>query len=244
MQCLVMAGHVSAHDLWINMSSHFAEPGTTVKAYLGWGHHYPFSDFLSPSRLGSMKVLMPDGRFKKLEPGKCEPGTIIDTMERGTYVVGAAMKPGYYTRTVSGHTFKSKKESEDVISSIWSEKYAKAILCVDGQDNKSYLKPFGHALELVPVSDPCSVRPGEPFVLKVLFREKPLAGVSLSASCLGRPAEKAIAGSVKTNDKGEAGIELNSPGVYRIMLTYKESPADTELCDYNKYSAFLTLEVR
>jgi len=50
-----------AHDLWLNISSHSAGLGDTVKAYLGWGHHYPFSDFLSPDRLASMEVVTPKG---------------------------------------------------------------------------------------------------------------------------------------------------------------------------------------
>lgn len=233
-----------AHDLWINISDHFAKQDEKVKAYLGWGHHYPFSDFLSPDRLVSMQVIMPDGKVKNLHPIKEEPGTVIDVTKNGTYVVGAAMKPGYYTKTATGHTFKSKKESRDVISSIWSEKYAKAIFCSVNPTGKSYSKTLGHTLEIIPDNDPCRLTAGDYLTVRVLMRGKPLAGSFVYASCMGALGDKDLGCPVKTDKKGLARVQLVSPGIWRLNIKHQEDPTDPALCDKRVYKAFLTVAVK
>ncbi len=235
---------VRAHDLWINISSHFVKPGQAVKAYLGWGHHYPFSDFLSPTRVQSISVLMPDGTMVPLTPRDEGPGIPIEVKEDGVYMVGVAMKPGYYTKTKKGHTFKSKKESQDVISSIWYEKSAKAVFCAGRATNGAYEKSFGHSVEIIPLDNPCGVRAGNSLRVKVLLNGKPLGDAFLYKSRLGDSGNDALPCPAKTDSKGIAKILLDKAGIWRLMVKEKRPPADPSLCDYRTYTAFFTIAVR
>ncbi len=232
-----------AHDLWINISSHFVRPGDTTKAYLGWGHHYPFSDFLAPERLESMAILRPDGVVVPVRPGKNGPALPIQVEQEGVYVVGAAMKPGYYTKTAHGHTFKSKKDSQDVISSIWYEKNAKAVFCAGNAQKGAYEKAFGHSIEIIPIDNPCTLKPGSYLKVRVLMHGRPLQGAFVYKSRLGETADKALSCPVKTDTNGIAAIHLETPGIWRIMVKQKEPPHNPALCDFRTYTAFLTIAV-
>ena len=236
----------NAHNLWINISSHFIQPGDKVKAYLGWGHHYPFSDFLPPNRLDSMTVLRPDGIIIPVPTvnKNREPGIPIKIDQEGVYIVGAAIKPGYYTETSHGHTFKSKKESKDVINSIWYEKYAKAIICSGSALKGAYVKPLGHAIEIISLGNPCKVKPGENLKVKVLLNGRPLEGAFLYKSYLGQPSNKVLSCPQKTDKNGIAEIHFENEGIWRIMVKQKEPPLDPTLCDNRIYTAFLTIAVR
>ncbi len=233
-----------AHDLWINISSHFPQPGDSVKAYLGWGHHYPFSDFLSPKRVESMALLRPDGTLIPIVPGKKEPGIPIHIEHEGVYIVGAAIRPGYYTKTSHGHGFKSKKESKDVISSTWYEKYAKAVICAGNGSEGPYGKAFGHAIEIIPLDNPCKMRPGGDLRVKVLRSGRPLKGAFIYKSRLGQPSDKALSCPERTDKNGVAKIHLAQEGIWRLMVKQKEPPLDPALCDNRAYTAFLTFAVR
>ena len=191
-----------------------------------------------------MRVILPDGAVKALIPKKGETGTVINAKENGVYVVGAAMKPGYYTKTVNGHTFKSKKESRDVISSVWYEKYAKAIFCMGNASRNNYRKALGHTLEIIPVNEPCALKAGDYLTVRVLMRGKPLAGTFIYTSCLGGFGDQDLGCPVKTNEKGEARIQFATDGIWRLNVKHQEPPPDPALCDHRKYTAFLTVAVR
>ncbi len=235
---------VLAHDLWINLSKHHVRSGDTVKVFLGWGHNYPFSDFLPIKRLKSMKLITPSDKVLTLMPKEGVPGTEVTASESGTYLVAVAMKPGYYTKTIAGHTFKSKKESKDVISSIWYEKYAKAVFSVDTSDSKIYKKVVGHNLEIIPLNDPSCLRQGDSLSVKVLFKGKPLSRTFVYGSYLGFVGGHAFAYATRTNNAGIASIRLVTPGVWRLMVQHHEPPQDESLCDLMKYTAFFTFETR
>lgn len=233
-----------AHDLWINLSKHHVVTGDTVKVYLGWGHDYPFSDLLSLDRLKSLEMITPSGKREVLMPKKCVPGTPISVLETGTYLVSAVMKPGYYTKTVGGHTFKSKKESKDVISSVWYEKFAKAAFSSDTPLGTAYKKVLGHTIEIVPVEDPTALKQDDTLHVKVLFRGKPLPKAFVYGSYLGFPAPHAYAYATMTNANGIAGIRIVAPGVWRLMVRHHEAPKDPDLCDMMKYTAFFTFATK
>ncbi len=229
-----------AHDLWINLSKHHVVTGDTVKIYLGWGHDYPFSDLLPIERLKSLEIITPSGKREVLKPEKCIPGTPVTTLETGTYLVSAVMKPGYYTKTVGGHTFKSKRESKDVISSLWYEKFAKAVFSSDTALGSAYKKVLGHTIEIVPVEDPTTLRQNDTLHVKVLFRGKPLPKTFVYGSYLGFPGLHAYAYATRTNAEGIAGIRIIAPGIWRLMVQHHEMPRNPDLCDIMKYTAFLT----
>ncbi len=229
-----------AHDLWINLSKHHVVTGDTVKIYLGWGHDYPFSDLLSVDRLKSLEIVTPSGKREVLKPEKCVSGTPITALETGTYLVSAIMKPGYYTKTVGGHTFKSKKESKDVISSVWYEKFAKAVFSSDTALGTAYKKVLGHTIEIVPVEDPTALKQNDTLHVKVLFRGKPLPKTFVYGSYLGFTGPHSYAYATRTNANGIAGIRIIAPGVWRLMVRYHEAPRNPNLCDIMKYTAFFT----
>ncbi len=233
-----------AHDLWLNLSHHYAEVGRDVKAYLGWGHSYPFSDFLNAEQVAKMQLITPSGKVKALTPATNDPGTKIKVSETGTYIIAVQRKGGYHTKTTTGYTSKSKKESKNVISSGWSEKAAKAILTGEKAGGNAYQKTLGHSIEIIPLADPATLHQGDYLPVKVLFKGKPLAKCYLYGTYVGFSTEGASAYTIATNKKGEAKIKIITPGIWRILAAHSYPAPDPTLCDEYKYAAALTFEVK
>lgn len=235
---------VEAHDLWLNLSHHYNDIGSSVDAYLAWGHSYPFSDFLDLSRLDKMYVITPSGKSTYLHPEKENSATKIKINEQGTYLLAASTKAGYHTQTTTGYTSKSKSESKNVIHSTWSEKYAKAIFYGDIPGNKAYQKELGHNIEIVPLKDPGTLTAGGSLPVKALFKGKPLAKTFVYGSYLGFSTTGAFAYTTLTNKNGIADIKIIQPGIWQIMVQYIYPADDSRECDDYKYVTILTFEVR
>jgi uncharacterized GH25 family protein len=100
-------------------------------------------------------------------------------------------------------------------------------------------QPVGLPLELVPLKDPFSVKPGDALRVRVLFRGKPLAGVNVGwahADGDGSPA-----GSVRSDEKGECLVPMAKAGLLTVRLTHMTRP---KAADYEWESFWTTLTFR
>ncbi|MGA1869699.1 MAG: DUF4198 domain-containing protein [bacterium] len=235
---------VGAHDLWINMSHHYIPVGGEAIAYLGWGHSYPFSPFLNTERLEKMNLIDPAGKIHSLSPKSENPGIEIKVDKEGTYLVTAELKSGYHTKTTTGYTSKSKKDSKDVIYSSWSEKFAKAIFAGGSTGSDSFKKQVGHSIEIIPLSDPGMLHEGDMLPVKILFKGKPLSKVFVYGTYVGFSTERAFAYTVMADNNGIAKIKMIKSGIWQIMAMHSHSAPDLTECDEYKYVTFLTFEVK
>lgn len=234
----------NAHDLWLNMSHHFNEVGSTTAVFLGWGHNYPFSDFLDSSRIETMQLINPDGQATIIHPETKSPGTDIKVDQEGTYLVSAKMKPGYHTKTTTGYSNKSKRESDNVIHSTWSEKFAKAIFAGGLPGKDSYKKQMGHSIEMIPLNDPGMLHEGDILPVKILFKGKPLGKIFVYSTYLGFSTDRAFAYTTTADNKGIANIKILKSGVWQIMTMHTHPSTDIKECDDFKYVSYLTFEVK
>ena len=104
------------------------------------------------------------------------------------------------------------------------EKFAKLLLPVDGS-SAGYDKVAGQRLEIVPMSDPFAVRPGEEIAFKVLLDGKPAKFDAIWATYDGfsyRP--DAWAYTAAPTAHGEARVKITAPGLWmvRVMLRLDE----------------------
>lgn len=244
--CFGFSTTASTHTLWLNATNYY---GTRTRVYFGWGHRYPVDDFLLPDQLIEFNLITPGGKKSPIQPG---PGGFLATeltlSERGTYVVAAALKPGFYTMYLEKgrihHKRGPKRGLTRVILSIHFEQYAKALINA-GDTSNSFLKPVGHTLEIIPLVNPAELRVGNYLPVQVLFKGKPARFCSVYATYAGFSTGSDFAFATTTDGQGEARIRILHHGPWLIKATVK-LPAPDELkdkCDQLSYTATLTFEV-
>jgi len=245
--CLSLSTVAFTHTLWLNATDYY---GTRTTVYFGWGHRYPVDNFLSADRLHEFGLITPKGENKPIQPG---PGGFLATElslpERGTYIITAALKPGFYTMYVEKgeiyHKMGPKTGLTGVILSLYFEQYAKALINAGGTSD-SFLKPVGHTLEIIPLMNPAQLRVGDYLPVQVLFKGKPARFCSVYATYAGFSTGDDFAFATTADGGGKAKIRILHHGPWLIKATVK-LPAPDELrdkCDLLSYTATLTFEVK
>lgn len=243
------------HNLWLNAVDYSPalnqRTGAHTKVYFGFGHKFPVHDFLDSKKLTEFRLIKPDGKSRDLEPGK---GGFLATplilKKQGPHVVTAATKTGYYTMYIDGdrvrHKLGSKEGLENVLTSLYYENYAKALIDVGPTENNAYSSPVGHGIEIVPMQNPYLKKAGDTLDLKVLHNGRPASFCNISATYVGFSASEDYIFSNKTNSRGISTIRLLAPGHWIVRAVVRKPAAEAlrDRCIEEKYSATLSFEVK
>lgn len=101
------------------------------------------------------------------------------------------------------------------------EKFAKLLLPVDGQ-SAGFDKVAGQRLEIVPMSDPFAVKPGDELRFKVLLDGKPAKFDAVWATYDGFSYQKdAWAYTAPPSAHGEATVKITKPGFWMVRTAVK-----------------------
>lgn len=222
----------NAHQLWIEV----APVGTAAQqqtAHVCWGH--------SGHRMGGQMLASQQGR---LSASLVRPGAQAETLpltlgtdsytaslvpsQAGYYLIGAEVQAGILDREFHGIPAKTR-----LIMS------GKTFLHVPGSE-AGLQTPVGMDLELIPVGDPKSWRPGGVATVRVLFKGKPVGGrtVEVSLNTVGNkplpqdPRIEGLAWSVKDNAdprSGEVSFPLIVAGQHEFQIRHMdETPGQYE----------------
>jgi uncharacterized GH25 family protein len=237
----------SAHDMWIEVRDYTPHTGEEVTMTLGYGHYLPAREFLPQDYLDEIYVLNP--KAKKIDVKKyseVEYKVDAELKPAGSYLVVAAQKGRFWTKTTEGYqSGKSKKGLKDVISCTYSAKFGKAIVNMGKGGEGVISKPVGHELEIIPLKDPAALRVGDPLPVKILFREKPVKNHQVLATYVGFSRDKnTFAYATKTNAQGVAVIKMLSAGAWLVATHQKDSYPDISECDTYSLAASLTFEIQ
>lgn len=121
----------------------------------------------------------------------------------------------------------------DAAGSIWSVKFGKAL----GGSDASWQTIIGQYLEIVPLSDPAAVKPGQTLRLRVLFHGKPLAGGEVERGDGTTVVLEQDIPRFRTDDDGVASIPIISAGPRLLVIDHRVSPsaapnqANVDLCN-------------
>lgn len=135
--------------------------------------------------------------------------------------MGAEIDEGYWSKTPQGWKNQSRRQAPEALASEWSLSYSKVLL----KPGACLNRPFGHKLEIVPVS-----LEGKTIHLRVLLDGKPLPKAPLS------DGHKKAA---ETDSHGEATVAYEGPTVYSVQD--KEPLANSPEAETYKLRAVLSL---
>ncbi len=179
---IMSATSVQAHELWINMTDYTPDlwqhpkyaptPRAKTIAYFGWGHKYPVADLLGKKYLETMAQVEPDGTRKEITVGESGFRAVEIKMEsEGPRVFAAKVIPGFY----------DKIEGKEDFYKMRYEMYAKALVSVGKTKGNPFAKPVGHEVEIIPETNPNTLKPGDKLSVQVLAGGKPAEDFSIKA---------------------------------------------------------------
>ena len=252
---LLCAPVASAHDLWL-IPPKQAKAGEAVTVEAVSGNKFPTGDHApDPAKFAKRFAVGPDGKEADVDAaGMAEKaGRLTWTPAKaGVYAVAVRTTPkvlkleaeafnSYLVSDGLPHIFKLRAK-EGTLNQDSVERYSKSpkvLLRVgDGTDGDP-TKPLGLPLEIVPLADPFARKPRDTLKVRVLFDAKPLADAHLGWDHPGDGDEPA--GTVRSNDKGEALVPVAKTGLMTIRLTHMTRPKAKE---YEWESFWTTLTFR
>ena len=215
------AGSAEAHDLWLTPT-----PGG-VAVHLGHAHEPALP---SADKLVGLSALTGGGATALSARAD---GTVLSAAlpeEARGALVFAAYDNGFWVRLREGGERNADRRAvPDARRSLWSMKFAKAVLGPDAP----WERVLGQTLEIVPLeapgADAGSIR------VRVLFEGRPLAGAGIAAASGEAPEVR-----VATDAAGEARVPLAQGGQQVLAVAHRVTPSRTPaLADADAYGATL-----
>ena len=222
--CLVAAGPTTAHHNWLRLISPEA-CGDAAVLVVCFGHKLPFGE--RPSALGDFEelvMLTPDGKkqpISRLAPLGVSSIATIDAGQPGLWGA-AAWREHYGCKTTKGYKSGHRQEVEaqgfNVVECKHTFRNSKTYAQIGPSGGAGQLQ-IGHGLELVPDASVAGLKSGDALELRVLFDDKPQAGMVVSGTREGSTEELAhpeerekflVSGT--TDDSGRVSLRLEEEG--------------------------------
>jgi len=256
----LVAGSLSAHDLFLKLSTYFLPPNTPVQALLLNGTFTTSEGVVARNRIADVSLVGPAGRTALDTTAVSARGDSsllrFRTGGTGTYALGLSMRPreialtgeqfnGYLKeeglddvladRTRSGTLGEAAKESY--------AKHVKAIFQVGDVRSDHYASVLGYAAEIVPLENPFEAKPGATLRFRCLVNGQPAAGLTVLA---GGTTSRGVAipqARASTDSAGVARIRLEVAGRWYVKFINMQRSTQAGLTHQSQW-ATLTFEVR
>jgi uncharacterized GH25 family protein len=228
---------VLAHYPWITVTEGDAGPVFRVH----FGHRFPGEGRLAPQQLQAVRLIAADGVAHELalQDQELHP---LPALGEGTHLLVVEQNPSFWSRTHEGGRRASREQYPDAFSCSQSANVMKAI--VGRGAGEAWGQEQGHPLELVPLSDPSTLRTGDPLEVRVLLHGEPWTG-EIGATYAGYEAqgEETYAVRVATNAEGVARFVPAVAGQWLVLAHAGEDFPDPAICDRRSYHSTLTFVV-
>ncbi|AGA32990.1 ABC-type Co2+ transport system periplasmic component-like protein [Thioalkalivibrio nitratireducens DSM 14787] len=232
-----LASSALAHYPWIVAASDGdgEEPGFRIH----FGHAFPSDRLLAPEAVAAVRWVDMAGEVQELDVD----GAGLHPLPAGGGLLVAEQTPIFWSRTHEGGRRASREQYPDAFSCSQSGNAMKAI--VGRESGVAWQYRHGHALELVPLSDPASLDPGDSLELRVLLHGEPWVG-EVKATFAGYRGqdEQDYAVTVSTDAEGVARIVPATVGYWLVRAHASEDYPDPDVCDRRNYYSTLTFVVR
>ncbi|HEX4143334.1 MAG TPA: DUF4198 domain-containing protein [Pirellulales bacterium] len=245
---LLIGGTAAAHDTWVQTNANIIRVGDAAYVDLLLGNHgNDHRDFKLAGKAdleaSTLEIVLPNGRRLDVKPGLADQGYAPSEGFWSTRFVAA--EPGLYTVS---HTY-DKVVSYAPVRAIKSAKtcfVASRSLDDVPRDAGGFDRPLGHSLELVPTTHPVTpMGPGVPLGVRLLYRDKPLAGARVSFVPRGTTLADGFDPKFErtTDAQGEVRFTPNDGNYYLVVAHHEQPDERGPNYERTKYSATLVVLV-
>jgi len=251
----VSVDFASAHSLYIQSGRHRVTEGKKTPLFFCYGHHFPVDDGVRQNKLAKVRVIDPAGSATDMALRKetCLHSYMVEYDQPGIYVLTAESNPGHYTKWVDKKgrdrsTIKPMSAIVDkasrVVKSLYSKQYAKSYVRCGDPDGK-FQAQVGLPLELVPLRDPTTLKPGDVLELQVYRDGKPYRGEGQWDATFGgfsTESEDLFHPRTVTKD-GAVKVRLDHSGRWFIRYFIKTDASEDKKEEYLQLKQTATLVV-
>ncbi len=145
--------------------------------------------------------------------------------------LAATFDNGFWSQDAEGDWHNLPKT--EVEGAVRGGRYLKYTTYLAG--HMEVIAPVGHALEIIPLSDPLDLAAGEVLAVQVLLHGAPLAGAEVLADYLGGVHEAPAV----TDAEGIARVAIRNQGLNVLAVSAEEPSPDPALADVVGHHATL-----
>lgn len=251
----LFAATALAHDTFLLPQRFSAPVGKNVVLDLSSGMGFPFLDAaIKPERVAFARAHLAGKtiEIKKYGPAKHSLRFNALFPEPGVATVGVELKPRTLTLELKHvQEYFDEIDPPDEVKKHWAAmpepkqwresyvKHSKTFVRVGTfEKDDSWAEPLGMALEIVPETDPTTLKPGDAFTVRVLKDGKPFPGFSL-----GIIREEMFKGEFgKTDAEGRVTFKLDKAGRWLLRGTDLRPSSKPDL-EWESNFTTLTIEV-
>jgi hypothetical protein len=256
---LVGATLLWAHDLFLKLDSYFLEPQAAVRIAVLNGTFTESEAPVAANRLQDISLVSPAGRSRipasAWSTEEKRSWLSLQVGEPGTYVAGVSVRPNRIELT--GSQFNSYLEEDGILDVLAARreageldrparerysKHVKAIFQVGDRRTGEFQAVLGYPAEIVPLTNPYSIRAGGELVVRCLVDGQPVAQQIVLWGGEG-PNGPMAQQMVRTGADGTARLRLSAPGRWYVKFVHMERLSEPDF-DYESKWATLTFEVR
>ena len=220
---IAFAGLAWGHDVWLTEAG-----GQSYR--LVFGHPGDLEPY-DATRVTSVTAIDGKGASQALH-GHIHDGHLMVQAPAGASVITVTFDNGIWTEGPDEQTVnKPKGEVPGYLSSSHTKNFSKTILAW----SESARKPVGLELEIVPLTDPLSLKPGQELTVQLIHAGKPLAG-----------AEVEILGAMDlffTDDEGKVSLPISNDGFQYVLAQHRKALKDNPDTDELSLTANLTFSL-
>lgn len=223
----LLCGCAQAHAVWV------AQRAGEWALVLGEG---PADDSYKPAAVKRVQARGKNGKpIETVKPLARERNIVLDGAASSA-AVAVTFEDGYWSQQANGAWVAApKSKTPGARKAGYYLMYTTTLLA----SLPSMHEPFGHPLEIVPLTDPMTLKKGETLAVRVLFEGQPLSGAHVTADYVNdNHAPPAL-----TDASGEARIVLHSSGLNVLKTSHSRARADRSEADEDGWSATLAFQL-
>jgi uncharacterized GH25 family protein len=208
---LAAAATAQAHGIW------FAERATQLALLYGVGA----DDLDAVKRLPLVSSIAGYDADGKPVPTSLQVDgrLLLVNVEKQPAIVAAVLDNGTWSKTPDGKWHKQGKD--EVPTAVISEKNTKYAVHIRGALTKPLMPLPGQTLQIIPVSGKLPALLGQPMMLQVLYKGKPVAGAKVMHDWINDPDQK----PVLTGADGTVTIAVRNQGL-NVLVAIFNSPSE------------------
>jgi uncharacterized GH25 family protein len=246
---------LAAHDMWIEPTTFFPQPGEIVSLRLRVGQDLLGDPLLlDPSLVNQFVVKGGDGIRPVVRRDGRDPSGLVRLAAPGVHVIGYRSNPSAIE--VPADTFNQylKEEGLDGVSArraIRNETHAparevfsrcaKSLVFSGANADAAGDRQLGFTLELVAERNPYGLRADQDLPVQLVYENRPLAGALVVAINRVNPAEKL---SARTAADGRVRFKLRRDGMWLIKAVHMVPAPQGVQAEWASFWASLTFEMR
>jgi nickel transport protein len=219
---LCYAANALAHDLWVEK--------TGGKYVVMFGHLERLETY-NPEWVREIKGF--DGRMKALKLDVIrEKGRVSFSSNKPADLVTLVVDSGYWVKTEDGLRNISKRGVAYYLEATHFIEPVKSIF----RWSERFSGPVGAKMEILPLKNPLTMRPGDTLPIKVLFEGNPVAGAVVTS-------HGELTG-IRSGKDGRAEVMISGKGLQVFAAKHKVPLKENPDADLQVFQAYLSFEVR